>query len=62
MHGQKGHSWYAITWLSMSSSLVLLCRRPCSAKEDTQPADTRLYLYSKEGCHLCDSLKVVLQP
>ena len=62
MRGQKGHFLACKCLLEPSSPLVLPCRRFCSAKEDAQPADTRLYLYSKEGCHLCDGLKVALQP
>ncbi|CAL5223272.1 g5759 [Coccomyxa viridis] len=43
--------------LRRAAARSLDSRRFCSAKEDIQPADTRLYLYSKEGCHLCDGLK-----
>ena len=62
MHEQNRHFLVASARPESISSLVMPCRRFCSAKEDIHRADTRLYLYSKEGCHLCDGLKVVLHP
>ena len=33
----------------------------CIASQGVETGHKRLYLYSKEGCHLCDGLKVALQ-
>ena len=52
-------------WQVRAGSKPLTCllrRRLSSTNEDNQPAKTRLYLYSKDGCHLCDGLKVDGQP
>ena len=39
-----------------------LRRRFCFRSEDTPTLGTRLYLYSKDGCHLCDGLKASVHP
>ena len=43
------------------SALHVLRRFLCTASQGVETGHRRLYLYSKEGCHLCDGLKVALQ-
>ena len=40
------------------SALHVLRRFLCTASQEAETGHKRLYLYSKEGCHLCDGLKV----